>query len=100
MGVFENVRNAVEGGNGRRRFLRYHKRRAEITSTRIDKHPRTIPAIAGPDKLDALDETPVLARLTAETLATSVDLGNISNLAIIPEGRLYLELSRYFTTRT
>lgn len=53
--MFKFVMKAVEGGSCHRRFLRDHKRSAEPISTTSAKHPKTMPAIAGPDNIEALD---------------------------------------------
>ena len=79
---------AAEGGS-RQRFLRHHKRRAKLTSTSIAKHPKTIPAIAGPDNLalkDGLDESAVWALASvSEAPSTVIDLGNVSWPVIVLE---------------
>ena|SRR5258706_8785041 len=101
--MFKLAIKAAEG-DSRRRFLRRHKRRAKMTSTSIAKHPKTIPAIAGPDNLASNDELDVSAVWTlgsfSEAPPPSVDLGVVSWLAIVSGRRSYCELSRYFITRT
>lgn len=53
--MFKFVIKAVEGGSCHRRFLRDHKMSTELMSATSAKHPKTMPAIAGPDNIEALD---------------------------------------------
>ena len=75
-----------------------------MTSTSIAKHPKTIPAIAGPDNLASNGELDVSAVWTlgsfSEAPPLSVDLGDVSWLAMFSGRRSYCELSRYFMMRT
>lgn len=61
-----------------------------MASTSIVKHPKTIPAIAGPDNLASNDELDVSAVWTlasfSEAPSLSVDLGDVSWLAIFLGG--------------
>jgi len=73
-------------------------------STSIAKHPKTIPAIAGPGNLASEDELGRSVVWTPAPVSEAppplIELDDVSRLAIVSGRRSYCELSRYFTTRT